>query len=235
MVLHPLLWLSVLGGFSFFYNQWGPVSSIGTKASLRGVHITGDGVLWASGSEGTILHGTNDGLAWRRCAVPASAEKLDFRGVWGFDANRAIIMSSGPGNASRLYQTSDGCYSWRLLFTNPDPAGFWDAIAFDGEKGVLLGDPVDNRFVIYITADGGKHWIRDKSTALTADPKGEGAFAASNSVLAIRLDKKILFGTGGPGVLVQPEMERGRSPLVSIPPFGRGFSRHPGLPIRCGF
>jgi hypothetical protein len=27
-------------------------------------------------------------------------------------------------------------------------------------------------------------------------------------------------------VLVQPEMERRRSPLVSIPPFGRGFSRH---------
>ena len=27
-------------------------------------------------------------------------------------------------------------------------------------------------------------------------------------------------------VLVQREMERGRSPLVNIPPFGRGFSRH---------
>ena len=27
-------------------------------------------------------------------------------------------------------------------------------------------------------------------------------------------------------VLVQPEMERRRSPLVSIPPFGRGFTRH---------
>jgi hypothetical protein len=35
------------------------------------------------------------------------------------------------------------------------------------------------------------------------------------------------------GVLVQHEMERGRSPLVSIPPFGRGFSRHEGLSIRC--
>ena len=34
-------------------------------------------------------------------------------------------------------------------------------------------------------------------------------------------------------VLVQPEMERGRSPLVSIPPFGRGFQRHQSLPIRC--
>ncbi len=28
------------------------------------------------------------------------------------------------------------------------------------------------------------------------------------------------------GVLAQPEMEKRRSPLVSIPPFGRGFSRH---------
>jgi hypothetical protein len=32
-------------------------------------------------------------------------------------------------------------------------------------------------------------------------------------------------------VLVQPEMEKRRSPLVSIPPFGRGFSRDGGLSI----
>ena len=30
-------------------------------------------------------------------------------------------------------------------------------------------------------------------------------------------------------VLAQREMEKRRSPLVSIPPFGRGFSRHEGL------
>jgi hypothetical protein len=33
-------------------------------------------------------------------------------------------------------------------------------------------------------------------------------------------------------VLAQREMEKRRSPLVSIPPFGRGFSRHGGLSIR---
>jgi hypothetical protein len=33
-------------------------------------------------------------------------------------------------------------------------------------------------------------------------------------------------------VLAQREMEKRRSPLVSIPPFGRGFSRHRGLSIR---
>jgi len=36
-------------------------------------------------------------------------------------------------------------------------------------------------------------------------------------------------------VPAQPEMETERFPLVSIPPFGRGFSRHGGLSIRCGF
>src|SRR4051794_26130569 len=101
--LRLLLWLSALGFSSFLYGQWKPVSSTGTKASLRGVHIAGDGVIWVSGSEGTILRGTSNGLAWRRCSVPADAEKLDFRGVWGFNAEQAVIMSSGPGNASRLY------------------------------------------------------------------------------------------------------------------------------------
>lgn len=38
--------------------------------------------------------------------------------------------------------------------------------------------------------------------------------------------------TGKSGdVLVQPEMERGCSPSVSIPPFGRGFLRHAGKAV----
>ena len=36
-------------------------------------------------------------------------------------------------------------------------------------------------------------------------------------------------------MLVQPEMERGRSPLVSMLPLERGFSRHWDIPIRWRF
>ena len=39
-------------------------------------------------------------------------------------------------------------------------------------------------------------------------------------------DKPVLEKVDAAGVLVQPEMEKRRSPLLSIPPFGRGFSRH---------
>jgi hypothetical protein len=55
-----------------------------------------------------------------------------------------------------------------------------------------------------------------------------------NGIPAVLVDPALLKVNNrhGGGVLVQREMERGRSPLVSIPPFGRGFSRHRGLPIR---
>ena len=49
-------------------------------------------------------------------------------------------MSSGPGDQSRLYKTTDGCQTWKLLFTNPDKEGFWDAIKFsDAQHGFILG------------------------------------------------------------------------------------------------
>ncbi len=183
--------VALLGTSPLVYGQWDPIASSGTKASLRGVHNT---------AGGAVLRSTDHGSSWRLCAVPPDAGKLDFRGVWGFSKSRAIVMSSGPGDASRLYKTSDGGRSWQLLLKNPDPAGFWDAVAFRKQAGVLLGDPVDGSFVVYKTNDSGRHWKKEKSAALTANPQGEGAFAASNSALVIRPDGKVvLFGTGGLG------------------------------------
>jgi hypothetical protein len=108
-------------------------------------------------------------------------------------------MSSGPGDASRLYKTVNGCRSWKLLFTNPDKQGFWDAMAFaDQERGAILGDPVAGRFVVLQTEDGGKTWSREKDSGLQSAPV-EGAFAASNSALSEDWDDGITyFGTGGP-------------------------------------
>jgi photosystem II stability/assembly factor-like uncharacterized protein len=75
-----------------------------STASLRGVHSLGNGVAWASGTEGTILRTTDDGATWQRCTTPPEADKLDFRGIQAFDQNTAIVMSSGKGDLSRLYK-----------------------------------------------------------------------------------------------------------------------------------
>ena len=180
--------------------QWDAEDS-GTKSSLRAVHNTGPGVAWVSGTNGVVLRSEDDGYLWQQCAIPPDAGNLDFRGVWGWDANHAIAMSSGPGAASRLYETTDGCAHWHPGFSNREPTGFWDAIAFwNQQQGMLLGDPVNGRFVVFKTNDGGHHWSHDKSAGLEVDSHGESAFAASNSALALSPDgMSVYFATGGPG------------------------------------
>lgn len=168
-----------------------------TTASLRGIHNVGGGVAWASGTNGTVLRTEDGGYLWQSCAVPPGAEKLDFRGIQAFDESTAIVMSSGKGDLSRLYKTTDGCRTWKLVFTNPDRDGFWDALKFTGKTyGTLLGDPVNGYFSIFETHDGGLHWDRQKNV-FAGVPLGGVAFAASNSSL-VQYDGAQVFGIGGP-------------------------------------
>lgn len=175
------------------------MESSGTTAGLRGIHSVGNGsVAWASGTGGTILRTEDAGYLWQRCAIPTDAANLDFRGIWAWDENTAIVMSSGPGNQSRIYKTTDGCAHWTLLFTNPDKEGFWDAMVFeDRQLGSLLGDSVKGRIVYFTTTNGGKRWTRDKAPGLEADNGVTGAFAASNSALLSGKRAPTLFGSVG--------------------------------------
>src|SRR5947209_17430421 len=98
-----------------------------TTADLRGIHAVSPEIAWASGTSGTVLRTTDGGANWTLCPTPPNAEHLDFRGIQAFDAQTAIVMSSGKGNLSRLYKTTDACATWTLLFTNSDPKGFLDS------------------------------------------------------------------------------------------------------------
>jgi hypothetical protein len=182
-----------------------------TTASLRGVDNVGIGTVWASGTHGTVLRSEDDGFLWQNCTIPPGAENLDFRGIQAWDANTAIVMSSGKGDQSRLYKTTDGCQTWKLLFTNPDKDGFWDAIQFakgntQQERcfGVIVGDPVDGHFPTFLSFDCGNHWEKQIRESPPANPKGEGLFAASNSSLGVsglHSREFITGGLGGPRLL----------------------------------
>jgi photosystem II stability/assembly factor-like uncharacterized protein len=168
----------------------------GTDVELRGLAVVSPTVAWASGAKGTVLR-TTDGRTWQVLPVPGAAA-LDFRDIAAFDANTAVAMSAGPGEASRIYRTSDGGATWQLAVTNPDPQGFWDAIAFwDAQRGVLFGDPVQGRFQVRVTGDGGATWqpVVDEE-GLLALPS-EGAFAASGTCLTVAGSTDAWFATGG--------------------------------------
>jgi photosystem II stability/assembly factor-like uncharacterized protein len=177
---------------AFLAASWQNQTS-GVTADLRGVSAVSAKAAWASGTGGTWLRTGDGGKTWQAGTVPG-AEKLDFRGIRAFDDRSAILLSSGPGDLSRVFQTSDAGAHWTPRFTNPDPKGFFDAIAFwDAQRGIIAGDPVDGKFAIFTTTDGGETWTRRAGPI--AQP-GEGAFAASNSSLILRGDREAWLGTG---------------------------------------
>jgi photosystem II stability/assembly factor-like uncharacterized protein len=209
--MRPAVVLAVLFVTTAASAQWEILPS-GSTADLRGIDALGKGIAWASGSDGTVLRTTDDGKTWQPCAIPPDAEHLDFRGVQAFDAQTAIVMSTGKGALSRLYKTTDGCKIWTLLFTNPDPEGFWDALRFrTPSDGYVLGDPVGGQFSVGSPQDwkSSQDWrlLGDQYTQSTlVAPEGVHAFAASNSALALSQkdthpDPKpeMWFGTSGPG------------------------------------
>jgi len=126
--------------------------------------------------------------------------------VQAWDSDTAILMASGPGDKSRLYKTIDGCATWTLLLTNPDPSGFWDGLQFVpgtrremGRVGHLIGDPVNGKFADLTTYDYGRTWtantMRPHPEVASAN-SGESLFAASNSAM-ILIRNAPFFVTGG--------------------------------------
>src|SRR5579864_376303 len=245
--MRPLLSLLILG--TSLVAQEPRVQISHTTESLRGVSAVLRKIAWASGTHGTYLRTLDGGITWTPGQVPG-AESLDFRGVVAFSAAQAFLMSAGPGEQSRIYHTSDGGQHWDLQFTNTNPKGFFDSIAFwDSKHGIVVGDPIPDetgklKFQVLLTDDG-KTWKPIPPSQLPEAKEGEGAFAASNSCIAIlpsarwqmtpgagpgssdsndssRIDPNIWFATGGKVARVFHSGDRGETWQVFDTPILQG-------------
>ena len=165
----------------------------GSTASLRAISAVSDREVWVSGTAGTLLRTTDAGAHWSQ--VPGLPTDLDFRGLQTFDGQTVHLMAAGPGEKSRIYRSTDSGQNWKLVHQNRIAEAFFDGIAFyDALRGLVIGDPVDGKFFLLATADGGATWTKlDGPTAR----EGEGAFAASNTSLTVTRAGLAWFGTGG--------------------------------------
>jgi photosystem II stability/assembly factor-like uncharacterized protein len=158
----------------------------GVTARFRGISAVSDTVVWASGTNGTIVRTIDGGKTWQTIAPPPDTQKLDFRDIDAIDDKTAYVLSIGPGEASRIFKTSDGGQTWKTQFVNRDEKAFFDAMVFWNERrGVAVSDSVDGRFVILLTTDGGATWTPAPAAGLPPALPNEGAFAASGTNVTV--------------------------------------------------
>lgn len=190
LLIFTLLALSVS-----VHAQW-IKQTVDTTASLRGLSVVSEKIVWASGTGGTVIRTIDGGKTWKVIHV-AGAEKLDFRDIEAFDAKTAYILSIGNGESSRIYKTIDGGATWKEQFRNKNEKAFYDAMAcWDKTRCVAMSDPVDEHFYVIVTHDGGRTWNTTADNLLYAK-EGEAAFAASGTCLITTGKAGIFFVSGG--------------------------------------
>ncbi len=171
------------------------VLTSGNGVSLRGLSVVNDNVVWVSGNKGTVGRTTTGGKTWQ-WRVVTGFEKKDFRDIEAFDASTAIIMS--VEEPAYILKTTDGGESWTVVYENKTKGMFLDAMEFWNEQsGIVIGDPVDGRFFVARTFNGGNSWQDIPFDKRPVADSGEACFAASGTNIRILDKDEAVFVSGG--------------------------------------
>lgn len=161
--------------------------------TYRGLSVVDNKVAWVSGNKSSVLLTTDGGQTWA-AKSPEGHGDLDFRTIYAFDAEKAIIANAG--SPAYILRTSDGGTTWVTTYENKHEAAFIDGADFwNGQDGLVYGDPIAGKMLILRTLDGGLTW-QPNDLAPTLK-EGEASFAASGSGIRCYATGKAVIATGG--------------------------------------
>lgn len=179
----------------------------GIPSNLRGVSIAPDQSIWVSGSNGYIGRAASPHSQWHFFHIP-DFETAELRDIHAFDSLRAIALSCTQPAA--ILKTYDGGQHWKICYASADTNVFLDDFDFwSNGRGICLGDPVSNTFLILSTTDSGDTWREAAIENRPIVPDSTYAFAASGSAMQCVADGEVFFGTGGKEALLYSSTDYG--------------------------
>ena len=146
-------------------------------------------------------------------------EKNDFRSIYAWDENKAIVFGvSGPNFG---YKTINGGENWQVVYSDTLPGLFFNSLTFaDKNNGLAVSDPVDGKFFVIRTENAGEKW--ENVTNIPDAIDGEANFAASNTCIEFLPSGKAWIASGGKAARVFYSENFGKSWQVSNTPIIRG-------------
>lgn len=122
--------------------------------------------------------------------VRTGVQKMDsilpeFRAVAHTGTDFFMLSVASP---ALLYKTGEQG-EMELVYREEGPEVFYDAMKFwNNQEGIAIGDSMGGCISIILTRDGGNTWQKVNCTMLPKSLEDEGAFAASNTNIAIAGD-----------------------------------------------
>ena len=167
----------------------------GSKASLRGLSVVTENIVWVSGSAGTVGRSVDGGKNWTWMTVKGF-EKTDFRDIEAFDSTTAIIM--GIADPAYILKTTNSGQNWKVVFKDTTKGMFLDAMEFWNEQsGIVIGDPIGDKIFIARTFNGGDNWRSIPAANIPTADKGEAFFASSGTNVRMLNNAEAVFVSGG--------------------------------------
>ncbi|RIA10139.1 hypothetical protein OE09_1992 [Flavobacteriaceae bacterium MAR_2010_72] len=119
---------------------------------------------------------------------------LEFRSVAHTKSDFYMLT---VGNPALLFKTTDSG-TMGLVYEEHHPNVFYDAMDFwNDQEGIAIGDSIDGCLSVIVTRNGGQTWAKLSCNDLPKAEANEGAFAASNTNIAIVGDKTWVATTAG--------------------------------------
>jgi len=250
LFLHSVIFMSMLNSFIYQKRRlfihlipitqslliteiYGSNQNHSKPPHLRGLTVTTNNTVWASGNQSTLLRGKFDAsheLRFDTCMSPYPGK--DFRDIWALDQYTAVAISIA--DSAVVIKTTDGGHHWETVYHDETPGIFLDVIEIDPRTGVgiILGDPLNGHFKAIFTNDYGSSWIEIPAGDWNIPSDSlESFFAASGTSLSI-IDTKanrkkqkfaITAGFAGGGLnpqfhLVQIQYQAPKAPTVHSTP-----------------
>lgn len=134
--------------------QWSELST-GTSLPLYSASAPNNSICFASGP-GVVIKTTNAGTSPWLNVTPSGP--YIYWTVFAYDANLVFLCATDTGYAATyIMRSSNGGSNWQTVMSMN--GAFFDAVwMYNANNGFMYGDPVNGRWLLYKTTNGGLNW-----------------------------------------------------------------------------
>ncbi len=188
--------------------------------SIRAIAPVDENRVWFAADRGKV--GLIDGETPKLAIIKYGDSLLHFRSIATTKEAVFVLSIANPAVLYKIGFNGSEATNIEEVYNEKGEKVFYDSMKFwNDSEGIAIGDPVADCMSIIITRDGGNSWEKISCENLPKVERGEAAFAASNSNIAL-FGNHAWVATGGRKSRVMHTTDKGKTWEVFDTPIVQG-------------